>query len=412
MNTHVQSTAEAATRIPSLSNFDWDAAKKTIKSAVGQEVYSVWLESLRFERLEGDAMHLSVRNATTKDWIVRHYADKILKALSREYGHIGTLEISARDGPFIRKGKPEPKPVAISRKLDAGLPRGVKAPEPPAITTRELDQWEYIPAGVLPELVALVMHIPDFTPAMLGQPDGPLTTVDPFLFLDGAMPRVPIENIQRLVALHYKVPKNELLTNRRTRTIVKPRQVAMYLAKIMTPRSLPEIGRRFGGRDHTTVLHAVRKIEDLSSRDKVFARELEYLRKKIWEELRPARVTVANQDETKRLFNEVKLFIMGEFLVSIEDLESAKNASLYVAKVVQIAIALAKILSGLPNKELGEYFGLRPHLSVDAGLRVIEVEMRRNPIFARYFENCQSRIKKGHDLRLQAKAETALPLAQ
>ena len=84
------------------------------------------------------------------------------------------------------------------------------------------------------------------------------------IYRTGEPKRVRIEDIQRIVARHYNVSKTELLSNRRTRTIVKPRQVAMYLSKVMTPRSLPEIGRRFGGRDHTTVLHAVRKIEDLS----------------------------------------------------------------------------------------------------------------------------------------------------
>ena len=96
--------------------------------------------------------------------------------------------------------------------------------------------------------------------------------------------RVRIEDIQRIVARHYNVSKTELLSNRRTRTIVKPRQIAMYLSKIMTPRSLPEIGRRFGGRDHTTVLHAVRKIEDLSGGDNMLAQELELLRRLISEQ--------------------------------------------------------------------------------------------------------------------------------
>jgi chromosomal replication initiator protein len=84
------------------------------------------------------------------------------------------------------------------------------------------------------------------------------------IYRSGEPKRVRIEDIQRVVARHYNVSKTELLSNRRTRTIVKPRQVAMFLAKMMTLRSLPEIGRRFGGRDHTTVLHAVRKIEGLS----------------------------------------------------------------------------------------------------------------------------------------------------
>ena len=101
------------------------------------------------------------------------------------------------------------------------------------------------------------------------------------IYRSGEPKRVRIEDIQKIVARHYNVSKTELLSNRRTRTIVKPRQVAMYLSKVMTPRSLPEIGRRFGGRDHTTVLHAVRKIEDLSGSDNTLAQELELLRRLI-----------------------------------------------------------------------------------------------------------------------------------
>jgi chromosomal replication initiator protein len=101
------------------------------------------------------------------------------------------------------------------------------------------------------------------------------------IYRTGEPKRVRIEDIQRVVARHYNVSKTDLLSNRRTRTIVKPRQIAMYLAKVMTPRSLPEIGRRFGGRDHTTVLHAVRKIEDLAGADTTLAQELELLRRLI-----------------------------------------------------------------------------------------------------------------------------------
>ncbi len=101
------------------------------------------------------------------------------------------------------------------------------------------------------------------------------------IYRSGEPKRVRIEDIQRIVARHYNVSKNELLSNRRTRTIVKPRQVAMYLSKVLTPRSLPEIGRRFGGRDHTTVLHAVRKIEGLTGSDNTLAQELELLKRLI-----------------------------------------------------------------------------------------------------------------------------------
>ncbi|PZM12190.1 chromosomal replication initiator protein DnaA [Rhizobium tubonense] len=93
--------------------------------------------------------------------------------------------------------------------------------------------------------------------------------------------RVRIEDIQRVVARHYNVSRQELVSNRRTRVIVKPRQIAMYLAKTLTPRSFPEIGRRFGGRDHTTVLHAVRKIEELISGDTKLSHEIELLKRLI-----------------------------------------------------------------------------------------------------------------------------------
>ena len=95
--------------------------------------------------------------------------------------------------------------------------------------------------------------------------------------------RVKIEDIQRIVAKHYNVSRADVLSSRRTQTVVRPRQVAMYLSKQMTLRSLPEIGRRFGGRDHTTVLHAVRKIDDLAKRDQTLSDEIELIRRMLLE---------------------------------------------------------------------------------------------------------------------------------
>ena len=95
--------------------------------------------------------------------------------------------------------------------------------------------------------------------------------------------RVKIEDIQKLVASHYSVSRADILSSRRTATVVKPRQVAMYLSKTLTLRSLPEIGRRFGGRDHTTVLHAVRKIEGLCASNDTLREELELLKRMLQE---------------------------------------------------------------------------------------------------------------------------------
>jgi chromosomal replication initiator protein len=95
--------------------------------------------------------------------------------------------------------------------------------------------------------------------------------------------RVKIEDIQRVVARQYNVSRADLLSSRRTANVVRPRQIAMYLAKTLTLRSLPEIGRRFGGRDHTTVLHAVRKIESLVGNDVALAEEIELLKRLLQE---------------------------------------------------------------------------------------------------------------------------------
>lgn len=95
--------------------------------------------------------------------------------------------------------------------------------------------------------------------------------------------RIRVEDILRIVAKHYSVTRSDLLSSRRTANVVRPRQIAMYLAKTLTLRSLPEIGRRFGGRDHTTVLHAVRKIDANVANDKVLAEEVEVLKRLLLE---------------------------------------------------------------------------------------------------------------------------------
>ncbi|MBV8504411.1 MAG: chromosomal replication initiator protein DnaA, partial [Alphaproteobacteria bacterium] len=91
--------------------------------------------------------------------------------------------------------------------------------------------------------------------------------------------RVTIDEIQRKVAEHFNIKLGEMTSDRRARAVARPRQVAMYLAKQLTMRSLPQIGRKFGGRDHTTVMHAVRKIEELTRTDPSLAEDVELLRR-------------------------------------------------------------------------------------------------------------------------------------
>ena len=91
--------------------------------------------------------------------------------------------------------------------------------------------------------------------------------------------KVTIEEIQRKVAEHYNIRLSDMIGPKRLRNIARPRQIAMYLSKQLTPRSLPEIGRRFGGRDHTTIMHGVRKIEELMATDSQLADDLQLLKR-------------------------------------------------------------------------------------------------------------------------------------
>ncbi|MEM6971679.1 MAG: chromosomal replication initiator protein DnaA [Pseudomonadota bacterium] len=93
--------------------------------------------------------------------------------------------------------------------------------------------------------------------------------------------KVTIDEIKRRVVSHYNLRMNDLISERRSRSVARPRQTAMYLAKMLTTKSLPEIGRAFGGRDHTTVLHAVRKIEELLATDEHLAEDIEILRRQL-----------------------------------------------------------------------------------------------------------------------------------
>ena len=101
-----------------------------------------------------------------------------------------------------------------------------------------------------------IIHLPLF--------ESLIATGRPLIVSTGAS---TIDEIQRTVCQFYRIDRAEMSSKRRARAVVRPRQVAMYLSKVLTPRSYPEIGRKFGGRDHSTVIHAVRLIEDLRQRD-------------------------------------------------------------------------------------------------------------------------------------------------
>ena len=99
--------------------------------------------------------------------------------------------------------------------------------------------------------------------------------------LKAADRRVSIEEIQTKVAAFYNLRLSDILSPRRARPVARPRQIAMYLSKILTPHSLPDIGRKFGGRDHTTIIHGVRKIEELMAIDPALLHDVEKIKRDI-----------------------------------------------------------------------------------------------------------------------------------
>ena len=93
--------------------------------------------------------------------------------------------------------------------------------------------------------------------------------------------KITIDNIQTLVCKYFKISKNEMLSSRRSRYLVRPRQVAIYLSKVLTTKSLPEIGREFSNRDHTTVIHSVKTIEKIKIENNEMLNSINYLKNQI-----------------------------------------------------------------------------------------------------------------------------------
>jgi chromosomal replication initiator protein len=232
-----------------------------------------------------DLQFIAGKDATQEEFF--HTINEIVGAGKR-------LVIAADRSPQALDGV---EPRIVSR-LGAGLIADIKAADLPlrrAILERKVADLPdaRVPADVL-DLIAARIH------ASVRELEGALNRVVAYAQLTGdrvdldftvqtlgdslrgAQRRVTIDEIQKLVSAHFELKPLDLISARRSRAIARPRQIAMYLSKRLTTRSLPEIGRKFGGRDHSTVIHAVRKIEELRDTDRdidaavrVLLRELE-----------------------------------------------------------------------------------------------------------------------------------------
>jgi chromosomal replication initiator protein len=217
-----------------------------------------------------DLQFIAGKDATQEEFF--HTVNEVMAAGKR-------LVITADRCPQALDGI-EPR---ILGRLGAGLVADIKAPDYElrrAILTRKLADLPPIamPAEVL-DLLATRIHasIRELEGALnrvvaYGQLTGEAIDLDFATaalgeLLRGGQRRVTIDEIQKLVSQHFELKPLDLVSARRARAVARPRQIAMYLAKRLTTRSLPEIGRKFGGRDHSTVIHAVRRVEELRDQD-------------------------------------------------------------------------------------------------------------------------------------------------
>jgi chromosomal replication initiation ATPase DnaA len=248
----------------------WMRIRRRLRAELGEVVFSSWFGCLELDALADQDVYLSVPTKFLKSWIQSHYMDRILPALASEFPAIKRVSINVRSST-----RPATACATVAAKLvhqTFEVPAAVVAYVASVIRTngRDLD-------GAVNRLLA---HA-SLNGAELRMETAELAIRD--LVRTPDPKKVKIEDIQKLVASHFNVSRGDILSARRTASVVRPRQIAMYLSKLLTPRSLPEIGRRFGGRDHTTVLHAVRKITGLVTADGTLSEEIELLKRMLLE---------------------------------------------------------------------------------------------------------------------------------
>ena len=261
----------------------WMRIRRRLRAELGEVVFSSWFGCLELDALADQDVYLSVPTKFLKSWIQSHYVDRIFPTLASEFPAIKRVSINIRSSTrpasacatgslpdlFAEAGTD----LARGRNITSFAPSLPTAPSgatTSSLNGRDLD-------GAVNRLLA---HA-SLNGAELRMETAELAIRD--LVRTPDPKKVKIEDIQKLVASHFNVSRGDILSARRTASVVRPRQIAMYLSKLLTPRSVPEIGRRFGGRDHTTVLHAVRKITGLVTADGTLSEEIELLKRMLLE---------------------------------------------------------------------------------------------------------------------------------
>ena len=224
----------------------WMRICRRLRAELGEDVFSSWFGCLELDALSDQDAYLSVPTKFLKRWIQLHYADRILASLVSEFPAVKRVSINVRSS--MRQASAHATDTYADRTAVVAYFGRVQTNgnDLDDAVNRLLAQGSLNGAPLLMETVERAIRDLVRTP----EPK-----------------KIKIEDIQKLVASHFNVSRADILSSRRTAAMVHPRQIAMYLSKLLTPHSLPEIGRRFGSRDHTTVLHAIRKIQGLTTAD-------------------------------------------------------------------------------------------------------------------------------------------------
>jgi chromosomal replication initiation ATPase DnaA len=195
--------------------------KNRLRVTVGEDIASMWFAGLKFLSRSGSVVHLSVCTRFLKRWIENHYKADVLASYQAEDPSVSEVVIDIRN-LVLRFSLKKMRPAQV-----------VLAPEPAEEAAASNVQ------------VRLVQEVAENEAVLVAEPK----------------PRaIKVDEIIRFVAKKYEYSRSDFLSSRRDAPIVRARGIGMFLAKVLTNRSLPDIGMRFGNRDHTTVLHAVRNV--------------------------------------------------------------------------------------------------------------------------------------------------------
>jgi chromosomal replication initiation ATPase DnaA len=231
------------------SSEKWSRVQARLRATLGEDVYTAWFSRLQLEDILAPRVYFSVPTTFLKSWIEKHHLKELTSCTAREFPETQKVVILHRVAG---------KPVIIPQVAEKAETVAEEPQEKPLQQTRA---EKPLPSD------GKVDEERDHA-----EPEGLLL---PLTYANG---KIGINGIIYYTCSHFKLPRALMMSSARARQVVRARMSAMFLSKEMTERSLPDIGRMFGGRDHTTVLHSVRRIEKLITDDTDFAKELEALR--------------------------------------------------------------------------------------------------------------------------------------